>query len=149
MGRSRRAHELLGDRRAAAVVAVDGVDGGGDEADRVEAGVVPERLVLDGRGGVDEGGRDLVEGDHRPAVVAELRELDLVAPVEHGRLGREVQLVERLLGILEVFREVRVPGDRRQCAARAQHEQGYEHEEGKRDRDNGDDAVPAAAALAA
>ena len=49
-------HELLGDRRGAARPAADRVDAGGDDADRVEARVVPEARVLDRRRRVDETG---------------------------------------------------------------------------------------------
>ena len=60
-GQEPASNQLLGDRGAAAVVALQRVDGRGDEASRIEAGVLPERLVLDRRRGVDEDGRDLVE----------------------------------------------------------------------------------------
>ncbi len=141
------AHELLGDRRAAAVVAVDGVDRGRDEARRVEARVVPERLVLDGRRRVDERGRDLVERHDIAAVVTELREEDLAGPVVDRGLRGEVQLVERGLRILEVLREVRVPGDRGERTGRAQQKQDCEQQEGKGNSHDLRGAASAGAAL--
>ena len=77
LGEQPLADELLGDRRGAARRAAEGVDAGGDDADRVEARVVPERAVLDGRGGVDEHRRDLVERHDVAVELAEPGQLDL------------------------------------------------------------------------
>ena len=55
------ADELLGDRRGAAAAAAEAVDAGRDDRQRVEAGVLPERLVLDRGLGVDDDRRDLLE----------------------------------------------------------------------------------------
>ena len=71
------ADELLGDRRRAAAVAAEAVDSGRDDRERVEAGVVPERLVLDGGLGVDDDRRDVVERDDLALLAAEAGELDL------------------------------------------------------------------------
>ena len=70
VGQELLADELLGDRRAAARVAGEGVEGRRDDAQRVEAGVGPERLVLDGRDGVGEDGRHVVPGDDRASLAA-------------------------------------------------------------------------------
>jgi len=86
-----RADELLGDRGGTAAIAPDRADAGLQDRDRIEAGVVPERLVLDRRGGVDEDLRDLIESDHLALVVPEAGELDLARPVVDDRLlGEDV-----------------------------------------------------------
>ncbi len=82
------ADQLLGDRRRAATLAAQRIDARGDDGRRVEARVVPERLVLDRRGRVHQDRRDLVEFDDLALELAEPRELGLAgAVVEHGLLG--------------------------------------------------------------
>ena len=78
--------ELLGDRRGAARPAAERVDPRGDDADRVEARVLPEARVLDRRGGVDEDRRDVLERDDLAVELAEPRELHLVLAVPDDRL---------------------------------------------------------------
>ena len=56
------------------------------DGDRVEAGVLPEGLVLDRGRRVEEDLRDLVEGDDLALGVAEAGELDLAGPVVDDRL---------------------------------------------------------------
>ncbi len=132
-GEEARPHELLGDRRAAAVPALDRVDRRGDEAGGIEARVLPERLVLDRGRRVDEGGRDVGERHDLAAVVAEPGELDLAAPVEDGRLLREPEVVERLLRVREVPRQERVGRHRCGGPGDAQQDEDGEQEEGDRD----------------
>ena len=90
-----RADELLGDRGGAAGPAGQGIEARRDDADRVEPGVDPEVLVLDGRRGVDDLARQLVEGDQLALEVAEAGELDLAGPVVDDRLLLERDVRER------------------------------------------------------
>ena len=57
-----------------------------------------------------QGGRDVVERHDLAPVVAEAGELDLARPVVDGRLLVEAEVVEGLLGVREIAREVRVGG---------------------------------------
>ena len=103
------ADQLLGDRRGAAARAAQRVEPGGDDRRRVEAGVLPERLVLDRGRGIEQDRRDLVEGDDLALEVAEPGELDLAGPVVDDDLLGE--LVARR-GSVRVG-EVRWPARRR------------------------------------
>src|SRR5258706_7916471 len=87
------AHELVGDRRCAGAVAAEAVDPGGQDRERVEARVVPERLVLDRDLGVDDDRRDVRERDDLALLAAEPGQLDLVAVVD-DRLLAEAQVLE-------------------------------------------------------
>ena len=78
--------ELLGDRRGAAAVAAQRVEPGGDDRHRVEAGVLPERLVLDRGRRVEQDRRDLLEGHDLALELAEAGQLDLAGPVVEDRL---------------------------------------------------------------
>ena len=69
------ADQLLGDRRGAAAVAPQRVEPGRDDRQRVEAGVLPERLVLDRGRRVEDERRDLLEGHDLAAGVAEAGQL--------------------------------------------------------------------------
>ena len=119
-GEQARTDELLGDRRGAAAVAAQRVEAGRDDRDGIEAGVLPEGLVLDRRGGVDDDRRDLVERHDVALRVAEPRELHLAGPVVDDRLLGEDGLVH-VRGRLEVIRrERRVRADDRDRADRAE-----------------------------
>ena len=64
---------------------------GRDDAERIEAGVLPEGLVLDGRRGVEDDRRDLLERHDLALAVAEPGQLDLAGPVVDDRLlGQDV-----------------------------------------------------------
>ena len=104
-GQEARADELHRHGRGAALAAVEAVDGGGHDPERVEPGVVPERLVLDRGGRVDELGWDLVEGHEVPAVGAQRREQDLAAAVVDGRLLFEVDRLQRVGRIGQAIRD--------------------------------------------
>ena len=85
------ADELLGDGRRATTVAAERSERRRDDGDRVEARVVPERLVLDRGGRVEQDLRDLIELDDLALGVAEARQLDLAGPVVDDRLlGQDV-----------------------------------------------------------
>ena len=94
------------------------------KASGIEAGVLPEGLVLDGRRGVDERRRDVVEGHELAAVGAEAGQQDLAGPVADGRLLVELDGLEGLLRIRQVLGEVRVAGDGGRGAGDAEQERG-------------------------
>ena len=131
LGQEPGSHELLGDGGAAAVVALDRVDGGCREGDGIEARVLPERLVLDRGRGIHEDRRDLVEGHELPAVRAEAGQQHLAGPVPDGRLLVEVDALEGLLGVRQILREVRVARDEGGGAGDAH--QGHRGEQEERD----------------
>ena len=135
VGEEAVADELLGDRRGAAGVAGQRVDAGRDDADRVEAGVLPERLVLDRRRRVDHDRRDLVERDDVALLAGERRELDLAGPVVDRRLLVELDVVEDLLRVGEVLAVVRERAHRAGEADEAGDEERGEEEERDGDRD--------------
>ena len=62
------------------------LEAGRQDRDRIEAGVVPERLVLDRRRRVEQDRRDLVEGHDLALGLAEAGQLDLAGPVVDDRL---------------------------------------------------------------
>ena len=99
LGEQAVAHELLGDRRGAARPAGDGVEAGREDADRVEARVRPELLVLDRGRRIEHLVGDVAERDDLAAERAEPGELDLAGAVVDDRGLLEVELVEDLLGI--------------------------------------------------
>ena len=76
-------------------LALQGVEAGRHDADRVEARVGPEVLVLDGGRRVDDLARQLVEGHELALQVAEAGQLDLAGPVVDDRLLLEVDVRER------------------------------------------------------
>ena len=80
-GQQAGADELLGDRRAAAGMALERVERRRDEAGEIEARVRPEVLVLDRGRRVDELGRQLVVGHELALELTEPRELHLAGPV--------------------------------------------------------------------
>ena len=98
------ADELLGDRRGAAAAAAEAVEAGRDDRQRVEARVLPERLVLDRGLGVDDDRRDVLEGDDLAARLAEPGQLDLARPVVDDRLLLERELVEVVGSVRPVVR---------------------------------------------
>ena len=87
-----RPDQLLGDRRGAAAVAAQGAEPGGDDGDRVEAGVVPEGSVLDRGRRIEQDLGDLLESDDLAPGVAEPGELDLARAVVDDRLFGECVL---------------------------------------------------------
>ncbi len=120
--------ELLGDRRGATRAARDRVETGGDEGDRVEAGVLPEVLVLDRGGRVDHLAGDLVVGHDLTLEFAEAGELDLAGPVVEDRLLLVREVREGGLRIRQALRVVvvRAHGE---DEARAGGQQGDEEED--------------------
>ena len=111
--------------------AADRVEARGDDADRIEPGVLPEGLVLDGRRGVEDDRRDLVEGDDLALVVAEAGQLDLAGAVVDDRLlGQDV--LGQLRGRSEVRGERVVDPDGGHGADDT--DAGQEHEHDDRDR---------------
>src|SRR5207253_274958 len=91
-----RPDELLGDRRGSPITAAGGVDRRRDDAQRVEAGVLPEGLVLDRGRRVDEHRRELVIGvDDLALGLAKAGQLDLSGSVEDDSLLVEGELAER------------------------------------------------------
>ena len=129
VGQQAVADELLGDRGTAAVVALEGVDGGRGEADGVEAGVLPERLVLDRGRRIDELGRDVLVRDELAAVRAEAREEHLPGAVVYARLLVVDDGLEGLGRVGEVLGEERVPGDDRGRTEESGKEDGPEEED--------------------
>ena len=101
---------------------------------RVEAGVVPEGLVLDRGGRVEQDLGDLVEGHGLPLRVAEASQLDLAGAVVDDRfLGQGVG--GQLRGWLEALGQRHVEADRRD--GRDGPEAGQEHEGDDRDPADG------------
>ena len=87
-------------------------------ADRVEAGVLPEGLVLDRGRRVEQDLGDLVEGDDLALGVAEAGQLDLAGPVVDDRLlGQGV--VGQLRRVVEAAVSDDVGADRRRRRAMA------------------------------
>jgi hypothetical protein len=142
-----RPDELLGDRRGAALVAADRVEAGLHDPERIEAGVRPERLVLDAGRRIDEHGGDLVEGHDLALLVPEPGELDLPRRVVDDGLLAEGQAAEDLLGIGEIARVEGVRADGRDEAG--QGEDGERAEEEQRKRDGKDARGGAAASMSA
>ena len=98
------------------------------DPERVEPRVVPERLVLDRGGCVDELGRDLVKGYQIAAIAPQRRKQDLAGAIVDGRLLLEVDCLQRV-GRLRQARGDR-PEDREGDAGRerAGHEErDHEH----------------------
>ena len=97
VGQESRAHELLGDRRGAALgLALAGrvLDGRREDRRRVVALVVPEGPILGrGRGVEDELGH-LVERDDAALLALEPGELDLAGPVVDDRRLVEGEALE-------------------------------------------------------
>ena len=110
------ADELLGDRRSAARLAGERVETGRHDADRVEARVGPEVLVLDRGRGVEHLAGQLVERDQLALEVAEARQLDLAGPVVDDRLLLELDVGELLDGVGQAGRVVVVGADGHQRA---------------------------------
>ena len=102
LGQEAGPNELLGDRGPPTRPALERVHGGRDEAAEVEAGIAPEILVLDRRGGVQELGRDLVEGHDLALAFAKAGQLHGPGPVVDDRGLVEAQKVEGLLRIGQV-----------------------------------------------
>ena len=128
------ADQLLGDGRRAAAAATERIQRGRGDRHRVEAGVVPEGLVLDRRGRVEEHLGDLVEGHGLALRIAEAGQLDLAGPVVDDRfLGQRVG--GQLGRWLEPLGQRQVEPDRRDRRDRP--EAGQEHEGDDRDPADG------------
>ena len=110
-GQEARPDQLHRHRRGATLPAVEAVDGGGHDPERVESRILPERLVLDRGGRVDELGRDLVEGHEIPAIAAQRREQDLAGAVVDGRLLFEADRFERVSRLGQARRDRPVDGE--------------------------------------
>ena len=128
--------ELLGDRRAAAGPAFEGVDRRRDETGEVEAGVRPEVLVLDGGRRVEKLRRQLVVRDQLALELAQLGQHDLAGAVDDRRLLVEAQVAQGVLGVGQALAvEVVGGGDRDHPGHADQREDGQE-EDGDRDQDS-------------
>ena len=149
VGEEPGADELLGDRRGAARPAGDRVDTCRDDPDGIEAGVLPEALVLDRGRRVDHLARDLVVGDDLAAERAELGELDLARPVDDARLLVELQVLERRGGVGQVGGVVVVGADGHDEASTSRKEGGTQEDDEDDDGDSTDDraTTPLGAAL--
>ena len=95
--------ELLGDRGGAAGPARQAVDAGLEDGDRIEAGVLPEGVVLDAGGGIDQDRRQVAVLDERALLLAEPRQLHLAGRVVDDRLLVELDVVEQRLGVGETL----------------------------------------------
>ena len=137
------ADELLGDRRCAARPAGDRVDAGRDDPDGIEAGVLPEPLVLDRGRRVDHLARDLVVGDDLAAERAELGELDLAGPVDDARLLVELEVLERGGRVGQVRRIVVVGADGHDQASTSRKEGAAHEDDEDDDGDSTDDRAAA------
>ena len=84
--------QLLGDGRGTAAPAAQRVEAGREDRDGIEAGVLPERLVLDGRRRVEQDRRDLVVLDDFALELPEAGELGAVAVEDDRFLGQLVVL---------------------------------------------------------
>ena len=91
------ARELLGDRAAAlaARARAQVVDGGAQDADRVDAGVAEETAVLGGDEGIDDEGLELVVADQDAATLAHFLDQAAVAAV-HAQRDLQRDLANRL-----------------------------------------------------
>ena len=126
--------ELLGDGRGAAPSAAQRVEACREDGDGIEAGVLPERLVLDGRRRVEQDRRDLVELDDLALELAEAGELSALAVEDDRFLGQLVVLHVR--DRIEARGERGVEADRRECAdgtnAREEEEEDESEPAGRR-----------------
>ena len=143
-----RPDQLLGDRRGTALVAAGGVDRGRDDADGIEPGVLPERLVLDRGRRVDQPRRDLLVLDVVALDLPEPGELDLAGPVvDLGLLG-EIEGLEELLGVFEALAVIAVGGHGGGGTDDGEQDERPEQEQGKRDCDlRSRAAAPASSAI--
>src|SRR5439155_26735941 len=130
------ADELLGDRRAAARMALERVEGRRHEAAEVEAGVRPEVLVLDRRRRVEQLGRDLLEGDELALELAEPGQLDLAAAIGDPSLLVELEVGERVLGVGQALAVVVVGRSDRDETRQADQDEDRQDQEGDRDDDS-------------
>ena len=133
------ADQLLGDGRGAATVTAQRVQTGRDDPHRVETGVLPEGLVLDGGRGVDDDRRDVIEVDDLPLEVPESRELGLPGAVIDDRLlGQDV--LGQLRGLIQTRCQRGVGPDGGEGADDA--DAGKEQEDDDGDRREGRTALP-------
>ncbi len=128
-GQETRAHELLGDRRAAARPAVDGVDRGGQEAREIEARVVPEILVLDRGRGIEDFGRQVGERHELALALTQTGQLDLPGSVRDARLLIEVELREEDLRVRQTVAVVAVGGRHPEQRRGARADEGEEQDD--------------------
>ena len=135
LGQEPRPHQLLGDRRGAARIAGQGIQARGEDPGGIEAGVLPERLVLGGRRRVDEDGRDLVVRDDVALLAGKGGELDLAGPVQDPGLLGEVEVVEDHLRVRKALAVVAERGHRSREPDDARDEKRGEQEDGEGDGD--------------
>ncbi len=109
------ADELLRDGGGTTAVASDRIQAGRHDGRRVEARVLPERLVLHCRGRVEQHRRDLLERDDLALELTEPCELGRAGPVENDDLLGQAQLLEAGDG-REAVRQGRIDADCRECA---------------------------------
>src|SRR5207344_1212649 len=103
-------------------VAPDRIDGGSGDRERVEAGVRPEGLVLDGGRRVDQGRGDLVELQRRAMLTAvECGQHRLPVAGVDDRIADRVDLVGHVRGVVEILAVIGKDADT-----------GYEEDDGGR-----------------
>ena len=78
-----------------------------EDADPVDAMMLVEALVLGGQEGLNDGGRDLVEGHYRASLEAQVGDEAAIGRIHLGRLRRIVltQRIERGAGVVTADRE--------------------------------------------
>ena len=148
LGQEPVAHQLLGDRGSPAGPAGERVEPRRDDAEGIEAGVLPEGLVLDGRGRVNHHRRDLVEGHDVPPLAGEGREGHLPGAVVDARLFVELDVAEDLRRIGEALAVVREGRDGAREPGGAHDEERGEEKERDGDGDAGDGARPGRGSMA-
>ncbi len=104
------ADQLLGDGRRAAGVAAQRAERRRDDGDRVEAGVLPEGLVLDRGRRVEQDLGDLVELDDLAPGITEAGQLDRAGAVVDDRLLGE-DVVGQDLRVVQAVRQRGVQAD--------------------------------------
>ena len=134
-GQQSGADELLGDGRRAARTAGQRVESGADDADRVEARVRPEMLVLDGGRRIEHLVGDLIERDDLAAEGAEARQLDLVGAVVDDGLLLEIEVRQGRLGVRQASRVVVVSSHREQRPRSGREHGDQEDDDGDGDED--------------
>ncbi len=135
-GQETRSDQLLGDRRAAARPALEGVDRRGHEAGDVEARVGPEILVLDRGRRIEQLGRQLGERHQLALELTEPGEDRLVGPVADRGLLVEDETAQGVLGVGQSLAVVVVGGGDRDQARQADQQEDRQEQDGDRDEDS-------------
>ncbi len=135
LGEQAGADELLRDRGGAARPAAQGVVGGGDDGHRIEARVLPERVVLDARRGVDEDRRDLAVVEDDALLLPEAGQLDLARGVVDDGLLVERQPGELRLGIRQALAVIGIGADGGDHSDEADQQEDAEEDERECDGD--------------